>query len=78
LQHVNSGIGHIVARAEKLGCSPALVSIGINYGPVSGDVKAASVFVGMPVTELPDKPMDIARTVQADLQVAVNGAVAGY
>ena len=29
LQHVNSGIGHIVARAEKLGCSPALVSIGI-------------------------------------------------
>lgn len=78
LQHVNSGIGHIVARAEKLGCSPALVSIGINYGPVAGDVKAASVFVGMPVTELPDKPMDIARTVQADLQVAVNGAVAGY
>ena len=33
---------------------------------------------GMPVTELPDKPMDIARTVQADLQVAVDGAVAGY
>lgn len=60
MQHVNSGIGHIIARAEKLGCSPALVSIGINYGPVAGDVKAASVFVGMPATELPDKPMDIA------------------
>lgn len=78
LQHVNSGIGHIVARAGKLGCAPALVSIGINYGPRATDVKSASVFVGMPVIDLPGKPMDIARVVQADLQGAVDGAVARY
>ncbi|MDI9917246.1 1-acyl-sn-glycerol-3-phosphate acyltransferase [Rhodococcus sp. IEGM 1379] len=78
LQHVNSGIGHIVSRAEKLGCSPALVSIGISYGPGIGNVKRASVFVGTPVVDLGGKPMDIARVVQGDLQHAVDGAVASY
>lgn len=78
LQHVNSGIGHIVSRAEKLGCSPALLSVGISYGPEVGHVKSARVFIGTPVVDLGGKPMDIARVVQGELQRAVDGAVAGY
>ncbi|MFE4498921.1 lysophospholipid acyltransferase family protein [Rhodococcus sp. NPDC056743] len=78
LQHVNSGIGHIVSRAEKLGCSPALLSVGISYGPEAGHVTSARVFIGTPVVDLGGKPMDIARIVQGDLQRAVDGAVASY
>ncbi|MGC0365424.1 1-acyl-sn-glycerol-3-phosphate acyltransferase [Rhodococcus sp. 27YEA15] len=78
LQHVNSGIGHIFARSEKLGCTPALISIGISYGQVGAGVKSASVFVGVPVEEVSGKPMEVARLVQRDLQSAVDGAVAAY
>lgn len=78
LQHVNSGIGHIVARAQKLGCSPALLSIGINYGSGAANVKSASVFIGAPVAEFGTKPMDISRAVQTNLQAAVDRSVANY
>jgi 1-acyl-sn-glycerol-3-phosphate acyltransferase len=78
LQHVNSGIGHIVSRAEKLGCSPALLSVGISYGPDAGQVKSARVFIGTRVVGLGGKPMNIARVVQGELQRAVDDAAASY
>ncbi|MFD4365930.1 lysophospholipid acyltransferase family protein [Rhodococcus sp. NPDC058521] len=82
VQHVNSGIGHIASRATKAGASVALLSVGIAYDPDSphGDpaVKSASVFLAEPVLELPQKPIDISRLVHADLQKAVDGAIAAY
>jgi 1-acyl-sn-glycerol-3-phosphate acyltransferase len=78
LQKVGSGIGHIMSRAVKLGVRPVLVYMGISYGPVSGKETRASVYLENPVTEIPEKPADIARLVAAGLQRAVDGAVARY
>ncbi|NLE79388.1 MAG: 1-acyl-sn-glycerol-3-phosphate acyltransferase [Rhodococcus sp.] len=82
VQHVNSGIGHIVSRATKGGAKVALLSIGISYGPnpTGGepDVKSASVFLTEPVFDLPRKPIEIARLAHTDLQKAVDGAHAAY
>lgn len=86
VQAVGSGIGHIAFRATKLGIAPALVSLGISYGPkedpaaaVSKDqVRSASCYFGLPIEELPARPGDIARLVRADLQLALDGAVAAY
>lgn len=86
VQAVGSGIGHIAFRAMKLGAQPALVSLALSYGPRppsagepgKEEVKSASFYFGMPVTELPAKPAEIARLVRADLQQAVDGAVANY
>lgn len=78
VQHVNSGIGHIASRAGKLGATPALLHLGISYGPATATVKSASVHVGHPVTEIPAKPMEIARTVQRHLQETVDEARRRY
>ncbi|MFE3289552.1 lysophospholipid acyltransferase family protein [Rhodococcus sp. NPDC059234] len=84
LQRIGSGIGHITSRAIKLGVRPALVCMGISYGPGvdrhadDAAVRGASVFFATPVLDLPDKPAEIARLVQAGLQDAVDGAVARY
>ncbi|MFZ2178871.1 MAG: lysophospholipid acyltransferase family protein [Rhodococcus sp. (in: high G+C Gram-positive bacteria)] len=83
LQTVNSGIGHIAKRAADRGVTPALLSIGISYGPDADgpdteNVKSASVFITHPVLTLPAKPMEIARIVQHELQSAVDSAVASY
>ncbi|MET8877655.1 lysophospholipid acyltransferase family protein [Nocardia sp. NPDC004278] len=86
VQPVGSGIGHIAFRAMKLGARPVLVSMALNYGPradptvpvTKEEAKAASVYFGVPVTELPAKPAEIARLVRTDLQQALDGAVAAY
>ncbi|MBH0778673.1 lysophospholipid acyltransferase family protein [Nocardia bovistercoris] len=86
VQAVGSGIGHIAFRAMKLGVAPALVSLGLSYGPradpavepTKEEAKSALFYLGNPVAELPAKPADIARLVRADLQIALDGAVANY
>ncbi|WP_186628526.1 1-acyl-sn-glycerol-3-phosphate acyltransferase [Rhodococcus sp. BP22] len=78
VQHVGSGIGHITARARKLGVEPVLICIGLSYGPGSSKLKSASVYIDEPITDLPAKPIEIARVVAAGLQKAVDGAVAAY
>ncbi|WP_194832334.1 1-acyl-sn-glycerol-3-phosphate acyltransferase [Nocardia sp. XZ_19_369] len=86
VQPVGSGIGHIAFRAMKLGVEPVLVSMGLSYGPRldptvqpnKEEAKSASFYFGKPITELPTKPGDIARLVRADLQQALDGAVAAY
>ncbi|MFD0360602.1 lysophospholipid acyltransferase family protein [Nocardia sp. GCM10030253] len=86
VQPVGSGIGHIAFRAMKLGVVPALVSIGLSYGPrpdptipvTKQEAMAASFYFGVPVTELPARPAEIARLVHTDLQHALDGAVAAY
>ncbi|WP_107653327.1 lysophospholipid acyltransferase family protein [Nocardia suismassiliense] len=86
VQPVGSGIGHIAFRAMKLGVEPVLVSMGLSYGPRldptvqpnKEEAKSASFYFGKPITELPNKPGDIARLVRADLQQALDGAVAAY
>ncbi|MFE9579354.1 lysophospholipid acyltransferase family protein [Nocardia sp. NPDC006044] len=86
VQPVGSGIGHIAFRAMKLGVEPVLVSMGLSYGPradpavqpTKEEAKSASFYFGVPITELPGKPGDIARLVRADLQLALDGAVAAY
>ncbi|WP_024794669.1 lysophospholipid acyltransferase family protein [Tomitella biformata] len=77
VQRVNSGIGHIAARAIKLGAALALLPLGIRYGGAAGavgSVGAASVYIGNPVREFPAKPMEIARLVQCGLQDVVDAA----
>lgn len=86
VQAVGSGIGHIAFRAMKLGAVPALVSMALSYGPradptipvTKEEAKAASVFFGVPITNLPARPAEIARLVRTDLQQALDGAVAAY
>lgn len=72
VQHVNSGIGHIAWRAMKLGATPALLHLGISYGPDS--VRSASVHIGRPIAELPAKPMEITKLVAEQLQGVVDEA----
>ncbi|MFI9507066.1 lysophospholipid acyltransferase family protein [Nocardia sp. NPDC052566] len=86
VQPVGSGIGHIAFRAAKLGVEPALVSMGLSYGPradptvqpTKEQAKSASFYFGVPITELPTRPAEIARLVRTDLQQALDGAVAAY
>ncbi|MFF2555101.1 lysophospholipid acyltransferase family protein [Nocardia sp. NPDC058058] len=83
---LGGGIGHIVRRARELGADPVLVSLGLSYGPrpdpaaelSKADVRSASFYFGMPLAELPSQPADITRTARAELQAALDGAVAGY
>ncbi|MCL2532999.1 MAG: 1-acyl-sn-glycerol-3-phosphate acyltransferase [Nocardiaceae bacterium] len=77
LQQINSGVGHIAVKARKLGAAPALLSIGISYGPAADRGRSATVYVGDPVVDLPTTPMDITRLVTERLQHAVDEAVAG-
>ena len=51
---------------------PALLALGISYHPD----RPADVFVACPVADLPTTPMNITRTVAAEMQAAVDGAVA--
>ena len=86
VQSVGSGIGHIGFRSAKLGASPALVSMGLSYGPrpdsavepTKEEARSASFYLGVPVTDLPTRPAEIARLVRSDLQRALDGAVAAY
>ncbi|MGW4635984.1 lysophospholipid acyltransferase family protein [Nocardia sp. NPDC004415] len=86
VQSIGSGIGHIAFRAAKLDAAPALVALGMSYGPrpdpkvePSGqEVVSAAVYFRAPVAELPQRPGDIARFVKEELQQAVDGAVARY
>ncbi|WP_433728925.1 lysophospholipid acyltransferase family protein [Nocardia sp. CA-129566] len=86
VQAVGSGIGHIAFRAMKLGARPVLLSMGLSYGPradpavpvTKNEAKGASFYFGVPITELPAKPAEIARLVRTDLQQALDGAVAAY
>lgn len=72
IRQINSGVGHIAVKARKLGSEPALLALGISYHPD----RPADVFVACPVAELPTTPMNITRTVAAEMQAAVDGAVA--
>ncbi|WP_227997603.1 lysophospholipid acyltransferase family protein [Nocardia australiensis] len=86
VQAVGSGIGHIASRAMKLGVVPALVSMGLSYGPrpdsaipvTKQEAIGASFYLGTPITDLPNRPAEIARIVRTDLQRALDGAVAAY
>ncbi|MBM7416486.1 MULTISPECIES: 1-acyl-sn-glycerol-3-phosphate acyltransferase [Nocardiaceae] len=78
LQHVGSGIGHIVTRARTRGVEPRLVVMGLHYGPPPGRYRSASVHIDVPDIVLPDKPVSIARTVAEYLQVAVELSVRQY
>lgn len=78
VQQVGSGIGHIAARVRKLGVEPVLICIGLSYGPGSEKLKSASVYIDNPITDLPEKPLFIARTVAEGMQKALDGAVAAY
>ncbi|MGW1742379.1 lysophospholipid acyltransferase family protein [Nocardia sp. NPDC001965] len=86
VQPVGTGIGHIAFRTAKLGTRPALVSLGLSYGeradpavpPTKEEVKSASFHFGVPRTDLPARPAEIARLVRADLQEALDGAVSAY
>ena len=78
VHHVGSGIGHIAMRARKLGVEPTLICIGLSYGPGSAKVKQASVYFDTPITDLPQKPIDITRVVAEGMQKALDGAVAAY
>ncbi|MEU7630210.1 1-acyl-sn-glycerol-3-phosphate acyltransferase [Nocardia sp. NPDC049220] len=86
VQSVGSGIGHIAFRAMKLGAEPVLVSMALSYGPRADptvqptreEANSASFYFGVPVLDLPTRPGDIARLVRADLQQALDGAVAAY
>ncbi|MBY6367729.1 lysophospholipid acyltransferase family protein [Rhodococcoides corynebacterioides] len=78
LQHVGSGIGHIVVRARAKGIEPTLVVMGLHYGPPPGRFRSASVHIDVPDLTLPEKPITIARTVAEYLQVAVELAVSEY
>ncbi len=78
VQTVGSGIGHITSRAIKLGVNPAMVYIGLSYGPSQDSVKSASFFIDTPVTDLPVRPAEITREVVRGMQQALDGAVANY
>jgi len=78
VQHVGSGLGHIVARARERGVEPVLVCVGLSYGPGSERLKSASVYIDNPITELPAKPIAITRVVTDGMQKALDGAVAAY
>lgn len=78
LQHVGSGIGHIVSRARTRGVEPKLVVMGLHYGPPPGKYTGASVHIDVPDIDLPDKPVSISRTVAEYLQVAVELSVREY
>ena len=86
VQPVGTGIGHIAFRAGKLGVRPALLSLGLSYGPradpavepTKEQVVSASFHFAVPQTELPTRPAEITRFVRADLQQALDGAVAAY
>ncbi|TSE00283.1 1-acyl-sn-glycerol-3-phosphate acyltransferase [Skermania sp. ID1734] len=84
VQAVGSGVGHITARAMKLGVAPTFVFIGVSYGPgvptepAREQVRSASFFIDTPTDELPERPGDIARMVRTRLQAAVDGAIARY
>ncbi|MGN7134818.1 lysophospholipid acyltransferase family protein [Rhodococcoides corynebacterioides] len=78
LQHVGSGIGHIIARARAKDVDPTLVVMGLHYGPPPGRFRGASVHIDVPDLTLPEKPITIARTVAEYLQVAVELSVSEY
>ena len=86
VQSVGSGVGHIAFRAMKLGARPALISLGLSYGPrpdpaveaTKEEAVSASFHFGVPVPELPARPAEIARLVRTELQQALDGAVAAY
>ncbi|MGB3769573.1 MAG: 1-acyl-sn-glycerol-3-phosphate acyltransferase [Rhodococcus sp. (in: high G+C Gram-positive bacteria)] len=78
LQHVGSGVGHIVGRSRSRGVDPKLVVMGLHYGPPPGKYRSASVHIDVPEIDLPDKPVSIARTVAEYLQVAVELSVRQY
>ncbi|MFC9893432.1 lysophospholipid acyltransferase family protein [Nocardia sp. NPDC127579] len=86
VQAVGSGVGHIAFRAQKLGVQPALLSLGLSYGPrpdptvepTKEEAKSASFYFGNPIFDVPAKPAEIARLVRADLQQALDGAVSQY
>lgn len=78
VQPIGSGIGHIVFRARKLGVEPALVFVGLSYGPSGEQVKSASYYFDTPVTDIPGKPAEITRLVRAHMQDALTEAVARY
>ncbi|MFC6011449.1 lysophospholipid acyltransferase family protein [Nocardia lasii] len=86
VQSVGSGIGHIAFRAAKLDAAPALIAIGMNYGPhpdpaaelTAADVVGGVAYLRTAILELPPRPGDIARLVKDELQAAVDAAVARY
>ncbi|WP_328389338.1 lysophospholipid acyltransferase family protein [Nocardia sp. NBC_00416] len=86
VQAIGTGIGHIAFRTAKLDVRPALVSLGLSYGPradpavepTKDEAKSASFHFGVPRTELPVRPAEISRVVRTDLQLALDGAVAAY
>lgn len=86
VQPIGTGIGHIAFRTAKLGVRPALLALGLSYGPrpdsavepTKEETKSASFYFGLPRTELPERPAEITRVARADLQLALDGAVAAY
>ena len=78
IQPVGSGIGHIAARAMKLGVEPTMVYVGLSYGPTQEMYTSASFFIDTPQSDLPMKPMDITRVVTKGMQTALDEAVARY
>ncbi|MGW4533260.1 lysophospholipid acyltransferase family protein [Nocardia sp. NPDC004340] len=75
---LNAGVGQIAHRARRLGANPALVTLGLSYGPHANpskdQVRSASFHFGPPVRTLPGEPAEITTLVQQELQNAVDHA----
>ncbi|KAA0019405.1 lysophospholipid acyltransferase family protein [Antrihabitans cavernicola] len=77
VQAVGSGIGHVTSRSMKLGVRPALIFLGLSYGP-GETTTGASMFFDSPVVDIPDRPGEITRLVRARMQDALDRAVENY
>ena len=72
-------IFNIAVLAFLLVAAPSLCFALRDITPLTKEeAKGASFYFGVPITELPAKPAEIARLVRTDLQHALDGAVAAY
>ncbi|MFE6923027.1 lysophospholipid acyltransferase family protein [Nocardia sp. NPDC057663] len=78
VQAIGTGIGHIAHRAERAGVTPALLFLGLTYGPDHATTESATFYFDTPVTELPDRPASITRSIAAGMQKALDGAIAHH
>ncbi|MVU82786.1 1-acyl-sn-glycerol-3-phosphate acyltransferase [Nocardia sp. ET3-3] len=79
---LNGGVGQIADRARRLGAKPAVVTLGLSYGPHANpskeQVRSASFHFGPPIRNLPSEPAEITALVQRALQDAVDHAVEAW
>lgn len=76
MQKLNTGMAYIAHEAAKLGAEPALLHVGLSYGPdlVPEKFDHASVYVDNPVTELDTKPFLTTKVIQERMQWSLDEA----